>query len=384
MRVFNIGDVVTCALSDNSRPDLSKQSKNQPHYALKVFENCENGKSSISIDLLKSTIKNLNVLCLQKSTGQNQVKLIPTVKTEPFGIITRTALAKTKKKVMTTAKQMVKPYIPGNSKKARFKNPKKYLLKYKFNISNSDSSFPIFLFYQLEESKQLTQDLVKLLNDYCRKLDANLIKNLSLSKTVCQNEDQVKQIDKDPHLKILDIVVDIFNEIEQLSVSILGIFLDPYFISKRDNKLIAQHVVDKRCSQIVEIPVGDTGGQQEFCSSTEDTELLLSSIETNEYNIGSAELQSLSSEGSVIISSDSDSMESNSNAPEILSFLKEKINLVDDVQIAEEVDKPSNIIVPTTNRQVSEEIIASSQSNYIQVASAENRAEDWNPETKKK
>ncbi|MGC1854905.1 MAG: hypothetical protein WA659_05995 [Candidatus Aquirickettsiella sp.] len=292
MRIFNIKKVVTCALLDNSRPDLSKQSDKQPHYALNIYPYCENDSDSISIDSLKNTVKNLNVLCLQTPPEQNQFNLAHTIKRKPFGIMTKTVLVQTKKKAKKIVNEIVKPFIPyrNTKKKSYSKKNKEYLRQYQFNTSNSDSSFPIFLFYQHKAaSEQLTQDLAKLLNNYWDKLDVNLIKNLSLSKADHKSEDQHDMIFNteidDPHLKILDIIADILNEIEkQFSVSILGIFLDPYFISKKDNKLIADNVVDKRSSRIIELAIHDTGNQQESCSSKQDTELLLSKIEINEHN----------------------------------------------------------------------------------------------------
>ncbi len=388
MRIFNIKKVVTCALLDNSRPDLSKQSDKQPHYALNIYPYCENDSDLIPIDLLKNTLKNLNVLCLQKPPEQNQFNLAHTIKRKPFGGITKAALDQTKKKVKAGVIKIIKPLIGNSKKRIHFKKNKKYLRQYQFNTSNSDSSFPIFLFYQHEASELSTQ-VAQLLNNYWHKLDANLIKNLSLSKAVHQNQGQSKisitEMDKDPHLKILNVVIDIFNEIEkQLFVSILGIFLDPYFISKKDNKLIAEHVVDKRSSRIIELAIHDAGNQQESCSSKQDTELLLSKIEINENNID-ADSQSLCSEESIIFSTDSDSMKSNSNVPEIVSFQEEEINknLVKDAQFFSNANITNEPVLESSQKNVQSTSV-SVQPTYNCLIPKEQSSSNWNPKVKEK
>lgn len=97
MRIFQISGEMTCALFDHTLLDLTKQADEQPHYIDCFYPKAKNNSGFISINLLGSKLKN-HALCLQKPTEQNQVNLARTVKSQPFSIITRTALAQTKKK----------------------------------------------------------------------------------------------------------------------------------------------------------------------------------------------------------------------------------------------------------------------------------------------
>lgn len=289
---------------------------------------------------------------------------------------------------------MLNPFIFGkkSKKKTQFKKTKKCLLKYKFYIYNSYSSFPIFLFYQHETvSGSLTQELAKLLNNYWGKLDVNLIRNLSLSKADHKNEDQHSiifstEIDNDSHLKIIGVIADIINKIEkQFSVSILEMFLDPYFISKKNNKLIADNVVDERSSRIIELAIDDIGNQQLSDLSDKNTELRSPKIAINEQNSDKADLLSLSSEDSNIVSINSASIETYSNDSETLSYLENANNDALDYD-AQFISNASITIKPELEggQKYVQSFSISVQPTYNCLNSKEASSSNWNPETRGK
>src|SRR5436190_1481986 len=99
MRIFNINDILTCVIMDNSRPDIGKQASKQAHYALYIYPYCKNDSDPISKALLKKTLKGLDVACLEKSTDQNHFNLVRGIKYKSSGTKANKTLIKMKKQV---------------------------------------------------------------------------------------------------------------------------------------------------------------------------------------------------------------------------------------------------------------------------------------------
>lgn len=389
MRVFNVNNWMSCALLIDSGADQNKKFNRNSNYLLKIHSNCNldtNSRSEDSwmkmLNKLRNTLNKMNVLCLEPLTYSNKLNLAQVKKKEPIAPITNEIFdqirdntsefwVETGKKITDVYGQIRKKttnaltfdknqneagVIPEKKIKRRAYRPKKvknYLVKYRFNFANPISTFPVFLFYEQENSELITLKIAQSFNNYWYERYYNSIQNLSSNKVFHQDKDEhnleyICTMDKDPHLK-LAWIAEIFDKLEeQFSINILGVFLDPYFISRQDRKLVADHIVDKRSSLFIEDPtsLSDALIQHELLDSDKSKGFQFD-FKITETNLDVVDQQSQSNENvssseNSFISTDSDSMGSNSDS-EKLPVLAEETdkNVINSVPIVSEDDSSS-------------------------------------------
>lgn len=351
MRIFNINDILTCVIMDNSRLVTGKQAF-KAHYALYIYPYCKNNSERISKDLLEQTLKGLDVACLQASTDQNQLNLVLDVKYESF--ITKN------KKIFIQLKKILRSFA--GSKKVETKSYATknvdYLVKYEFNVDNPSSIFPLFLLYKQKPYKLVTQEnLAKIANQSWYEVNNHLDENLALT-----DENNNKESCS------LEVAANILNEVKK-QVDICGIFTDPYFINEKDNpekgnQLIAENVVDQRYSQIVE-SFDAANDKKNSYSCDKDTELESSRFEVDVQSSSISDQESQSNDDSTILFTDSDSMASDLDESETLSLVSE-VGLESEVKLK--------------NQQLIEQALI----NHQLTSKEENTLNNWNLETKEK
>lgn len=426
MRVFNLNNWMSCALLIDSRSDRNKQSNQNPHYLLKIHSNCQVDANSISTDSwmktlnkLNNTLNKMNVLCLESPTSQNQINLAQAKKKEHVAPITNEIIdlirenttdffVETGKKITDVCGQMKKKAAEAftqrtdeteaiseekiKKKSFRLKKIKNYLVKYRFSFKDPISSFPIFLFYKQCKSELIIKKLSQSFNNDWYELHYNQIQNLSLNKTVFQDKDEgdikiICGMDKDPHLKLTGIA-KIFHKLEkQFSINILGIFIDPYFISKKGNKLIAEHIVDKRSSLfITDSALLDVHNQQKFSNLDNDKDFQLESKINENPDLTNRQNQSsdnVSIMDSIFLSTDSNSMKSKTGDLEMLSVLEDEIdkNVVNDQTVSNTM---VNEVKLACDHQEQLGILTAVQPMNNQFISRKDNATNWSSETKEK
>ncbi|TLY47129.1 MAG: hypothetical protein E6K54_07135 [Gammaproteobacteria bacterium] len=352
MRIFNINDILTCVIMDNSRPDIGKQASKQAHYALYIYPYCKNDSDPISKALLKKTLKGLDVACLEKSTDQNHFNLVRGIKYKSSGTKANKTLIKMKKLVESSTSYKKR------KTKWRSKKTADYLIKYQFNIATPSPISPLFLLYKQKTSGVVTQEsLAKIANQSWYEVNNHLDENLALT-----DENNNKESCS------LEVAADILNEVKK-QVDICGIFTDPYFINEKDNpekgnQLIAENVVDQRYSQIAE-SFDAANNKKNSYSCDKDTELESSRFEVDVQSSSISDQESQSSDDSTILLTDSDSMGNDLDESETLSLVSE-------------IGKENELKL--TNKQRNEQGLI----NHQFASKEENTLNNWNLKTKEK
>lgn len=337
MRIFNLDTILSFALYPDGN---KKRNRNSQGYRLGVDQYSKNGCDETDNGTLKKHLKNLKVLCLGVSAVE-------------YENITPNEIA----------------FV-----KFQLEKKKQYKVKKGFQSPNENIPLPLFLFYKKKtKSIKALKALTNILNpSFFEIISLHKEKNLELKKLEMSKEDIIK-INSDYQIKVTAVTEKIFNEIEvsRPDIVITGIFVDPYFIRKVDDRLFLE---DTR-------PI-DTLPKKAISISHEQS-FLEESI-----NQKSMESKSDSCNSSLAILSDGTISDVSTSSDQLLSesVEKEPKNLSDTVEDGTIKDVVGGINLDQeeyVHNTDEEEIIASVQSSRP-IVCIQDKSYDWNLETKNK
>lgn len=209
MRIFDLDTLLSFAFYPDGNKKLKRTSQ---EYRLNIGQFCKNGSEPINGERDNDSLINMQVMCLGlgKKKFKKFKKLKYEIKFQKFQIVEK-----------------------GN-----------FLIEKEFCTPDSNKPYPLLMLYKKQLDISQKVKLFDLLKPFFNKIiRIHEEKNSPLGQSSA--EETAVNRDSEHQNKITKIANDIFKELENTrkDISIIGIFLDPYFIRKEHNNLV---LVDTR------------------------------------------------------------------------------------------------------------------------------------------
>lgn len=200
MRIFDLDTLLSFAFYPDGN---KKRDRNSQEYRLNIDQYGKNGSDEIDEGTIKKHLKNLKVLCLGVANKSDN------------------------------------PQNKLASVKLRIEEKKQYKLKKEFQTPNESNPLPFFLLYKKKKAKA-NISLTDMLNPFFLRIISSFKQqNLNL-KRYGSNKKALINIENTYRNRVKQVAENIFQEIknERKDITIMGLFIDPYFISEKNNDLI--------------------------------------------------------------------------------------------------------------------------------------------------
>lgn len=200
MRIFNLDTLLSFAFYPDGN---KKRHRNSQEYRLNIDQYGRNGSDESDSGTIKKYLKNLKVLCL--------------------GVATESESSENKL-----------AYV-----KLRIEKRKQYKLTKEFQSPNESNPLPFILFYKKKKKAKANLKLIDILSPFFSQTIKNH-KEINYLLKQAETLESIANINSDYHNIIIKIANEIFKKLENDRKDLIniGLFIDPYFIRKKNNDLM--------------------------------------------------------------------------------------------------------------------------------------------------
>lgn len=340
MRIFNLEKIFSFALYPDGD---KKRDRNSQKYYLTIDQYSKKDSDVVEGNIGSDQLARMNVICL--------------------GVV---------KKIFNTLNRDI------GYKKFKTVEKGKHLIEKEFITPDSKVPFPFFLFYK-KQAVDITPKLklYSILKSFFREIIELHKKKMALLKGIDISKESVIEINKNNQSQVEKIAENVFKKIEESrpEINSIGIFIDPYFIRKKEGELLLE---DTRPTDPAPRKNIYSTKKQDFLETGVKQELIES--ETNSINLKASIFIDKNNNKDISSSCDLTFLEYKKEISTI-SVLEKNTILVDTASRDEESDTHTIVDLAIHRQGKKVEVIIPEQGNNIYFA--EHKSYEWNLEIKK-